>query len=325
MDRLFKLLLICLGISIGTIFAEISTRLIIDEPIGQIRINTKYAQFKLDSDPNIRWVPITTDIDNHYDIRQNNSLASENKSIIILGDSISFGYCTPDEKLDDPLTFAGILENNVANKGYNVLNLAVPGYDTMQEISRFKRDGLPIKPSIVVLGYCLNDIFPNRSLEWKIFSDSSNFSGANKIWNSLWRQSYILQLLLLKKESRKYENTSSDTAFNNQSANVQKALKDLRDMSKKYDFKVIVLIFPELSSTITTYPSWANESYGLIKNLNKDLGFDEIDYHSIFLDESKGNWQTLKGRCQEMHPDENGHKIIAKNLVQYLDQFINSK
>ena len=37
-------------------------------------------------------------------------------------------------------------------------NLAVGGYDTLQEIAVLERHGLKYKPNLVVVAYCLNDI-----------------------------------------------------------------------------------------------------------------------------------------------------------------------
>ena len=75
--------------------------------------------------------------------------------IALLGDSITFakGY-------EETEIFASRLERALhrADPRIEVMNLAVDGYDTLQEVEALKRIGLPLAPDWVVVCYCLNDI-----------------------------------------------------------------------------------------------------------------------------------------------------------------------
>jgi hypothetical protein len=77
--------------------------------------------------------------------------------LVVLGDSIAFGSRVPDEE-----TFCAVLESRA--RGFDVVNLAVEGYGTDQEVLRLEKEGLAYRPDVVVLAFALaNDVFNNAS------------------------------------------------------------------------------------------------------------------------------------------------------------------
>lgn len=75
--------------------------------------------------------------------------------VLLLGDSVAFGYGVADED-----TFAALLEA----RGFETINLAVPGYGTDQALLRLEREGLAYAPDVVLLHFCLhNDFVDNAS------------------------------------------------------------------------------------------------------------------------------------------------------------------
>jgi lysophospholipase L1-like esterase len=77
------------------------------------------------------------------------------RRILVLGDSIAFGKAMPARD-----TFAAQLELALVRDGQRaeVLNLAVSGYDTLQQVVRLEHLGVAFDPDEVVLAYCLNDL-----------------------------------------------------------------------------------------------------------------------------------------------------------------------
>jgi len=73
----------------------------------------------------------------------------------VLGDSIAFGT-----NLDVGETFPKRLESMYAVSGrpVEVLNLAVAGYDTLNEVVFLEQTGLAFSPDVVVVGWCVNDL-----------------------------------------------------------------------------------------------------------------------------------------------------------------------
>jgi hypothetical protein len=72
------------------------------------------------------------------------------RRVLLLGDSITFGY-----RVSDEATFAAHLE--AARPDLEVLNFGVEGYGTTQELLRLQRDGLRYRPDVVVLNVCIEN------------------------------------------------------------------------------------------------------------------------------------------------------------------------
>jgi hypothetical protein len=68
--------------------------------------------------------------------------------VVVLGDSIAFGTRVRDEE-----TFSALLERR--RPELEVVNMAVEGYSTDQELLRLQKEGLLYKPDLVVLSVCV--------------------------------------------------------------------------------------------------------------------------------------------------------------------------
>jgi hypothetical protein len=77
--------------------------------------------------------------------------------ILMLGDSIAFG-----PRVADGETFSALLESRSGS--FDVVNLAVEGYGTDQELLRLEHEGLRYHPDVVILNFCMtNDVLNNAS------------------------------------------------------------------------------------------------------------------------------------------------------------------
>jgi hypothetical protein len=70
--------------------------------------------------------------------------------IVLLGDSIAFGL-----EVDDEETFAAVLSSR--RREVEVANLAVQGYGPGQEMIKLEREGLSLRPDVVILALCLSN------------------------------------------------------------------------------------------------------------------------------------------------------------------------
>jgi hypothetical protein len=77
--------------------------------------------------------------------------------VVVLGDSIAFGYGVSDEQ-----TFPHLI--SVRNDRVEVANLGVEGYGPGQELLVLQREGLPAYPDVVVLAVCLRNDFVDAVL-----------------------------------------------------------------------------------------------------------------------------------------------------------------
>jgi hypothetical protein len=83
--------------------------------------------------------------------------AADQKRVIVLGDSIAFGYGVADAE-----AFPQILD--VRDNGFEVANLGMEGYGPGQELLVLRREGLPANPDLVVLAVCLRNDFVDAVL-----------------------------------------------------------------------------------------------------------------------------------------------------------------
>ncbi|MEZ6037624.1 MAG: SGNH/GDSL hydrolase family protein [Planctomycetota bacterium] len=77
--------------------------------------------------------------------------------VVLLGDSVAFGW-----GVDDEVTFARRLEREWNAQGHQqrleVVNTALPKYDTNQEEATLRELGLRLQPDLVLLVYVTNDL-----------------------------------------------------------------------------------------------------------------------------------------------------------------------
>jgi lysophospholipase L1-like esterase len=75
--------------------------------------------------------------------------------VLVLGDSVAQGLRVEDDRDIFPV----LLEERLRERGVpaEVLNFAVSGYDTRQEVENLAAKGLRFHPDLVLVAYCLND------------------------------------------------------------------------------------------------------------------------------------------------------------------------
>lgn len=76
------------------------------------------------------------------------------RRVLGLGDSVMFGW-----GVDQDAVYTSLLERALAERlpGTEVLNLAVPGYNTLQEAALLREKGLAFSPDVLMVNYTLND------------------------------------------------------------------------------------------------------------------------------------------------------------------------
>jgi hypothetical protein len=82
--------------------------------------------------------------------------------VVMLGDSIAYGAGVQDGE-----TFSAQLQ--ARDQRLDVVNLAVGGYGTDQELIRLEREGLLYSPDVVVLHFCLFSDFADNGLSSALF------------------------------------------------------------------------------------------------------------------------------------------------------------
>ncbi len=91
-------------------------------------------------------------------LSQEISPSEKNKKIVILGSSVAAGWVTSyQEKYDMQNGYAYRLARMLKPKGWEVVNISIPGFDTKSTIERFVEDVLPLDPGYVFIGLSMSN------------------------------------------------------------------------------------------------------------------------------------------------------------------------
>jgi len=74
------------------------------------------------------------------------------KRVLVLGDSVVWGFGVEDNE-----TFSSILNDEL--EGFEFINAALSDYSTKQELDYLRRDGIELKPDVVMLGFFIGNDF----------------------------------------------------------------------------------------------------------------------------------------------------------------------
>jgi lysophospholipase L1-like esterase len=115
------------------------------------------GSFANKADATVHWwgLDISTD---SLGCRKGLSAPDTAELILFLGDSMIFGLGLPDS-----MTIPSLLQRELQDsQSVKVVNSAVIGYDFLQYLYQLERLTPKLKPSLVLVGICYNDLFPNE-------------------------------------------------------------------------------------------------------------------------------------------------------------------
>ena len=230
--------------------------------------------------------------------------------IVGIGDSLMFGWGVRDEE-----TYLSIL-SELLNSGYpetswEIINMAVPGYNTVMEVETLKEKGLHYKPDIVIIHYFWNDFsLPN------FIREQEDYLAFNK--------SFIIKYFKRSLKTIKVvgaQRHSSGINFENDPQKVPKqyrdmvgskayyeAMQELQSLSIKHTFDVVVLAYEPSEN---------------IKEISLGLGFHMLDLTPLWerhafeqnISDAKTAWRLQK---DDSHPSVIAHKFIANSLSKVI-------
>jgi lysophospholipase L1-like esterase len=239
--------------------------------------------------------------------------------IIVLGDSTTAGNGIGDfTKTYPKLLEAALNRGPHAGRRYEVLNMGVGGYHTLQEIETLRTKGLKYQPDLVLVALCINDF--NLTSDGGVYEQllgANQLSPRNADYRILHRNALRFSRLAFIIYHRL---VSSDTTYSQwYSANVLKGQSTVRaglvllsELQRKHGFSAIVAILPGFRRSFDKYRS-GDIHQKVFQAADGLPGITVIDLLENF---SRINNNARKFSFDYLHLNQYGHRVMAEILIR---------
>jgi hypothetical protein len=231
------------------------------------------------------------------------------RRIVVLGDSVSFGWGVEQDQ-----AYQRVLSQLLNAEGghFQIINMAVSGYNSRDETALFLARGAPLGPDLIVIGYVLNDpdIYPTQPL--RLFY-------LRPAW---WQHVNLLRLarkLIWEYDIRKYGDGDYISCLHHDPkcwGSVLDSFQKLSLWARPAGVPVVVAIFPDLSRE-----EWPAYPYGAIHKQVADAaeadGFAVLDLYPVFAAHPR---VALTVSEEDPHPSALAHDLAARALSSFLHE-----
>jgi lysophospholipase L1-like esterase len=273
--------------------------------------------------------------------------------IIVLGDSIAFGNSLALEN-----TFPHRLEQLFASalpaNQVEVLNLALSGYDTLQEIATLAEVGIALEPDMVVLSECINDIgiasgdliyikrlqtygspiyrlraaqfirllfdriYLKRAMQKNNVNENFYLKYLNYIVDIESDDSVvpIMQELAYKTQDwNDYFEMVDHYSNKDYLGRLRYSLEWLQRIQNQHGFPVLVFMVPYLHEDIDGANTLYRSIYDIAEHEARRLGYSWLDLYQPF---KQAGFEKIQrsNAIDGIHPNATGHEIIAEQLFK---------
>jgi len=155
--------------------------------------------YRLSDNPEIGYEPLPNAGDHNSDGLRDKEYSKEKPPgvfrVVVIGDSLAYGLGVSRDQ-----TWSSVLERLLNEKfpgQFEIINLAVPGYDIVQVVEWFKKKGLAYHPDLVVYHYWLNDVVQDCSPTEKALWERGQVHGLvkNRLLRRLAETAFRLQVV----------------------------------------------------------------------------------------------------------------------------------
>jgi hypothetical protein len=244
------------------------------------------------------------------------------RRLLSLGDSFAWGAGI---EFDD--TYAQRLQRRLPRRRgepWEVVQLALPGMNTVDEASQLHEEGLTYSPDVVVLGYVLNDSEDAEAAEARRARDWAEEKREKREKHFLDR-SALFRLVATRvwatAENRR-RRIGYHTMYRPDAPGWvagQKALKLMGSLCTERGVPLLVVIFPLFGQPLdASYPF--TELHAQVSQAAAAAGAKVVDLFPAY---NGKRWDLLvvEGVADE-HPNEIAHRIAADTIMKALDEVV---
>jgi lysophospholipase L1-like esterase len=237
--------------------------------------------------------------------------APRTRRVVLLGDSFTFGEGV---RFEDTFGYRlqEILDQD--EEAVEVLNFAVGGWGTRNQISYLERAGLRFEPDLVIVVYVLNDAGYAGGLDlWRKFREQYQ----NRRLKGSYLASYFYAAIARRTLARSFIEELVGEA-QTQRQNWRESLAFLahgKRITESAQARYAVAIFPFLYGLDESYPF--RSLHGMISDFCTERGIAVLDLFDAF----EGRSDTdLWVHPSDQHPNREGHRIAAEALAAFIQR-----
>jgi lysophospholipase L1-like esterase len=225
--------------------------------------------------------------------------------IMMLGDSLTFGWGVPEEK-----TYSKRLEGMLARAGHRVevINTGVGNYNTSMEVEYFLDRGVKYRPDIVVLNYFINDAEPMPRYDTTYFSRNLRAY----VYFASRLDAALRQTDSGKRGWQEYYAALYDPALNGSGlASVRTAVKRLATYCQRNGIRLVLANYPELR-VMKPYP------FPYVDDFVRGLAAENsIPLIELLPEVEQADPETLWVTRPDPHPSVAAHEAFSQGLFAY--------
>jgi lysophospholipase L1-like esterase len=264
--------------------------------------------------------------------------------IVALGDSVTFGW-----GVNDADTFCYQLEQQLRTGrpglDVDVVNLAVPGYATRQEVALLKRNLADLQPDVVLVGFYANDLPDtlddkgSRPSGTRIEAPRTeagqvlHMNPAPSSWierqarrsRAIYTATHAAKRLIHRGEGKPGSSMELDLLESRGSVELETAwqqvstqLAELRKSAADFGFSAGIVVLPPREQVLGLFSG--SDYQKRIHQLADQQGLFVVDPLPSLVAGSSKKPSSLFIPYDRNHPSPTGHRLIAQAIVEYFNE-----
>jgi lysophospholipase L1-like esterase len=233
--------------------------------------------------------------------------------ILILGDSITQGWMIASR--DD--IFSSVLENRLiaAGRQVEVLNFGVNGYHTRQEVETLREKGLQFEPALVIVAYCVNDMFLDSGGIHRDLERRRDQQAKIKIPRVLFKSALFRQVWAVVMTYSQKPLPDMGTPQDRSDQIVSEAFASLKELADQHNFAVLVAAFPNLTPLAKgPDPDLFTELEAIVRRHD----FHMLDLSTVLSEAAKKEAIVI----DDLHPNRYGNRCVGEALADFVQSKI---